>query len=396
VINVLITNLPGFKILTGFIIGSELKLNIKIKYKIMYNKINLAKCLGLLILFTSVIACKDGQKKGDEVLSEANALKEENVRLVQNEEEKKVDVFIDGKLFTSYMQTDEKPVLYPINTARGTAITRGYPLEPRQGERVDHPHHIGLWFNYGDVNGLDFWNNSYAIPEDEKDKFGSIVHKEFKNVSSGDEGILEVSMEWVGPEGDALLEENTTFIFRGTENKRTIDRITTLTALGKDVSMKDNKEGMLGIRVARQLEQPSEGSGKFTDASGNVTEVKSMDNTGITGMYRSSEGIEGDDVWGTRGEWVNLSGEIQGEKISVAILDHPDNVGYPTYWHARGYGLFAANPLGQKQLSDGKEELNFSLSAGESVTFKYRIVIFSGEKVGDDKIDSEFNEFRGN
>jgi len=362
----------------------------------MYNKINLAKCLGLLILFTSVIACKDGQKKGDEVLSEANALKEENVRLVQNEEEKKVDVFIDGKLFTSYMQTDEKPVLYPINTARGTAITRGYPLEPRQGERVDHPHHIGLWFNYGDVNGLDFWNNSYAIPEDEKDKFGSIVHKEFKNVSSGDEGILEVSMEWVGPEGDALLEENTTFIFRGTENKRTIDRITTLTALGKDVSMKDNKEGMLGIRVARQLEQPSEGSGKFTDASGNVTEVKSMDNTGITGMYRSSEGIEGDDVWGTRGEWVNLSGEIQGEKISVAILDHPDNVGYPTYWHARGYGLFAANPLGQKQLSDGKEELNFSLSAGESVTFKYRIVIFSGEKVGDDKIDSEFNEFRGN
>lgn len=361
----------------------------------MCNKINFVKCLGLVVLFTSFISCNDGQKKGDKVSSsEATSVNKEHVKLVINDEEKKVDVFIDGKLFTSYMQTNEKPVLYPLNTTQGTAITRGYPLEPRQGERVDHPHHIGLWFNYGDVNGLDFWNNSNAIPEDEKDKFGSIVHKEFKNVSSGDEGTLEVTMEWVGPEGDALLEENTTFIFRGTENKRTIDKITTLKALSKDVSMKDNKEGMLGIRVARQLEHPSEGSGKFTDGSGNVTEVKSMDNTGITGMYRSSEGIEGDAVWGTRGKWVNLSGEIQGENISVAILDHPDNVGYPTYWHARGYGLFAANPLGQKQMSDGKEELNFSLSAGESVTFKHRIVIFSGEKIGDGQIDSEFNEFQ--
>lgn len=362
----------------------------------MCKKINFVKYLGLLFLFASLTACNNGQKKGDEVSSsEGTSADEDNVKLVRNDEEKKVDVFIDGELFTSYMQTDEKPVLYPLNTAQGTAITRGYPLEPREGERVDHPHHIGLWFNYGDVNGLDFWNNSSAIPEDEKDDYGSIVHKEFNNISSGDEGTLEVTMDWVGPEGDALLEENTTFIFSGTENKRTIDKITTLTALDKDVSMKDNKEGMLGIRVARQLEHPSDGPGKFTDASGNVTDVEAMDNTGITGMYRSSEGIEGDAVWGTRGEWMNLSGEIQGENISVAILDHPDNVGFPTYWHARGYGLYAANPLGQKQMSDGKEELNFSLSAGESVTFKHRIVIYSGDKVGDEQINSEFNEFRG-
>ncbi len=105
---------------------------------------------------------------------------------------------------------------------------------------------------------------------------------------------------------------------------------------------------MLGIRVARELEHPSDKPEIFTDASGIATAVPTLNNDGVTGMYRSSEGIEGDDVWGTRGKWVNLTGEINGEKVSLAILDHPKNPGYPTYWHARGYGLFAANTLGQK------------------------------------------------
>jgi hypothetical protein len=50
--------------------------------------------------------------------------------------------------------------LYPLIADGGITVTRGYPLEPRPGERVDHPHHAGLWFNYGEVNGFDFWNNS--------------------------------------------------------------------------------------------------------------------------------------------------------------------------------------------------------------------------------------------
>lgn len=361
------------------------------EYKFMLNKINFKSLMFVLIIIT-FISCNDRKSRVDEVASsEATSSNMEYVNLVRNDEKKKVDVFIDGQFFTSYMQTEEKPILYPINSAQGTAITRGYPLEPRQGERVDHPHHVGLWFNYGDVNGLDFWNNSNVIAEDEKDAYGAIVHKEINNISSGDVGTLEVTMEWIGPEGGALLEENTIFIFSGTDTKRAIERITTLTALDKDVFLKDNKEGMLAIRLAHQLEHPSKNPEKFTDACGKVAEVKFMENTG---MYRSSEGFEGDDVWGTRAEWVTLSGEIGDENISVTILDHPENIGYPTYWHARGYGLFAANPLGQKQMSNGKEELNFSLPAGKSVTFKHRIFISSGDKeIIDNRIETEFNEF---
>ena len=81
----------------------------------------------------------------------------------------RVDVLVDGELFTSYVYSDtlpvlKKPVLYPLRTASGATVTRGYPLDARPGERVDHPHHIGLWFNYGDVEGLDFWNNSDVVP----------------------------------------------------------------------------------------------------------------------------------------------------------------------------------------------------------------------------------------
>ena len=91
----------------------------------------------------------------------------------------RVDVTIDGRPFTSYMypREEKKPYLYPLRTAKGTVVTRGWPVEPRPNERVDHPHHIGMWFNYGAVNGLDFWNNSNAIPADRAPRMGTVVHK---------------------------------------------------------------------------------------------------------------------------------------------------------------------------------------------------------------------------
>lgn len=120
------------------------------------------------------------------------------IELSKNEDEKKVDVFISHKFFTSYLYSEEfkKPVLYPVKTVRGSVVTRGFPLNPRPGESTDHPHHVGLWFNYGDVNGLDFWNNSNNIPADKINNYGYIRHKSINNISSGtDKGELKVTME---------------------------------------------------------------------------------------------------------------------------------------------------------------------------------------------------------
>jgi hypothetical protein len=118
-----------------------------------------------------------------------------------------------------------------------------------------------------------------------------------------------------------------------------------------------------------------------------------MSNEGVTGSYRSSEGIKDDAVWSTRGKWMDLNGTIGNEKIAIIMCDHPKNVGYPTYWHARGYGLFAANPLGWSVFTNGKEKLNYSIPAGKSVTFRYRLVIHSGSDLSDDAINAIAEDF---
>ena len=316
--------------------------------------------------------------------------------IVENQAGKRLDVTVDGKPFTSYIYPDGlmKPVLYPLRTSEGTLITRGWPMDPRPGERVDHPHHVGMWLNYGDVNGLDFWNNSTDIPAEKKNHYGTIKHRKVNKIEGGnDYAVLEVTMDWQKPDGTNLLQEETRFVFSGSGDMRTVERVTRLTALGEDVAFKDNKEGVIGIRLARELEHPSNKPEVYTDASGKGTAIPKLNNEGVTGKYRSSEGKEGDDVWGTRGTWVNLNGVIASKPVSFVILDHPANVGFPTYWHARGYGLFAANPLGQKEFSKGKDVLDFKLPAGQSVTFRYKVLIHSGSHLTDDQVKAEFNKF---
>jgi hypothetical protein len=302
------------------------------------------------------------------------------VTVAVHEEQRRVDISIDTKPFTSYIWPERlaKPVLYPLRTAKGTIITRGFPLEPRPGERVDHPHQVGMWLNYENVNGIDFWNNSEAIKAQDAPKMGTIRHRSILLARGGSQGgELEVEADWLTNDKTILLRENTRYVFRGGPNFRSVDRITTLRAQDEKVVFADAKDGMLGLRVVRALEAPSEKPEKFTDASGRVTTVAKLDNTGVNGVYLTSEGKKGEAAWGTRGRWCNLSGKMGDEPVTISILDHPSNPGFPTYWHARGYGLFAANPLGEKVFSNGQEELNLTLAPHQSVTFRYRIRITS-------------------
>ena len=166
------------------------------------------------------------------------------------------------------------------------------------------------------------------------------------------EGVLISDESWVDPSGKELMTEKTEYHFiadNGTT--RIIDRITTLNATNGPVVMKDTKEGMFGIRVARQLELPMPKDNAFLiDAQGNKSAVKASATEGVTGNYRSSEGVTGAAVWSTRAKWMDLYGSIGNEKISIVVCDHPKNVSYPTFWHARDYGLFSANPFGAKIL----------------------------------------------
>ena len=301
------------------------------------------------------------------------------VQVQPRPDQRRVDVLVDGQPFTSYRWPDalSKPVLAPIRTPGGTPVTRGFPLEPGAGESRDHPHHAGLWFTYGDVVGVDFWANTGSWWRKLLFRFGSVVHRSIDQVRSGPgQGELTASADWIVPGDRSVLHEQTRYTFGAGAGRRSIDRVATLTATDGPVGLPDNKEGLLGLRLGRSLEHPS------------------GDNPGGTGQYRSSEGKTGDQVWGTRARWVMLTGQLEQEPVTVAILDHPGNPGYPTYWHARGYGLFAANPLGARVFSDGKHRLGFTIQPGRPARFAYRVLVLSGHRTPQD-IEAEFRRFAG-
>jgi len=335
-----------------------------------------------------------------------------------------------GKPFTTFLYPDSlaKSVLYPIYAPDGQLVTRGFPLATRPGEPVDHPHHLGLWFNYENVNGLDFWNNSYAIPAAKRTQSygwirtdsiieagnatsGALSHYPNTNTANpthtgrampshgsgatmaNNVGVIRYAARWTDSKQDVLLTEHTTYLFTATATERHIDRISTLTAL-TEVNFNDAKDGLLGLRVTKELQIPSNAPGEFVDDKGNVTKVAAGNTPDINGTYLTSEGKRGDSAWGTRGSWCLMYGKKGPDTLSIAIIDHPSNPGYPTYWHARGYGLFAANPLGQKVFSNGSKTMNFHLQKGQSVTFRYRIVIAAGpQSLSTDRIAQLTDEF---
>jgi hypothetical protein len=293
--------------------------------------------------------------------------------------EKIISVTAGGKPLTSFFYPDSlaKPILFPIYAPDGQIITRGFPIAARSDDPTDHPHHTGLWFNYENVNGLDFWNNSYAIPAEKKSRYGYIHTDSILMTSNGQIGKLAYMASWKKQDGEAIIREKTAYLFSAIDSFYIIDRITNLLALDS-IDFADAKDGCLGLRVTHLLELPSAQPATYTDEHGVKTTVPA-NRKQTTGNYTTSEGKTGDSAWGTRASWCMLYGKLQQDTIGIVIIDHPSNPGYPTYWHARGYGLFAANPLGQKIFSNGKEELNFRLKKGESATFRYRILISAGK-----------------
>ena len=272
----------------------------------------------------------------------------------------RIDVVIDGKPFTSFYYGPEapKPYFHPVRAADGTIVTRGYPMEMVEGERRDHPHHRGLWFTHGDVNGFDFWAN-----EDSQDRphKGRVVARKVW-VQGRDR--IDGSFEWRGPSGEVLLVEDRAMEFGSRGGHRTIDFDLKLTAGSQVAHLRDTKEGTFAIRLATALEEPHE-RGKGIPRTGKIT---------------AADGRTGEpEVWGTRSPWLDYSGKVEGKAVGVAIFDHPSNPKHPTYWHVRSYGLFAANVFGEHHFyTDDSRDGSIKLQPGESIRFRYRVLVHSG------------------
>ena len=301
------------------------------------------------------------------------------VQVVANEAARRVDVTIDGKPFTSYIYPDtlKKPVLFPIRTSSGTLVTRGFPLEPRAGERVDHPHHVGLWFNHGDVNGLDFWNNSDAIPADRAPKMGTIRHKRVVEAKSGaDRGELVVEIEWLNPRAWRCCARPTRFVFRGTGDARSIDRITTLTALDQPVVFRDNKEGV--ARTSRRAR--ARAAGRQAGSSSPTPTARRRrcrsSTTPASPAVHEQRRPEGRRRLGHARPLVHARAARSAPSRSrspcsiIRRTRTPRRTGTPAATASSRPTCF-----GRKVFDPKQEELVLTLEPGKSVTFRHRILI---------------------
>ena len=249
-----------------------------------------------------------------------------------------------------------KPFLWPILAPSGTAITREWPIVKADDEKnvakPDHPHQRGIWFAHDSVNGSDFWNSYTA-----KNR-GKITLVKVDALKSGKaSGSIAATFLWTGNDGKDVLRESRVMTFYDQPNLRTIDFDIALTAIDK-VVFGDGKDGVFGLRL-RPVLQEDKGTGHITNADGQSTEKE---------------------VWGKPSNWCDYSGEVNGEKLGVAMLDYPSNPSHPVRWHVRAYGLFAANPFGLSVFTNDKsQDGSKTLEAGKTMRFRYRVIVHPGD-----------------
>jgi hypothetical protein len=282
-----------------------------------------------------------------------------------------IKVMIGGQPFTTFYFGTEapKPYLHPLRSAQGIVVTRGFPMRKDiPGESTDHPHHRAMYFAHGNINGIDFWSEAQFEEKrtevahgvqytSESLPHGRTVFKKLDEMQGGkDSGSLRATFDLVGPDGKIVAEETQAYIFSGDAKARIIDCTFTITALKVPVKMGDTKEGTFAIRVVKALEEPN---GHMLNSEGGVGEKQ---------------------IWGKRASWVDYSGTVKGSELGIAIFDNSSNPKHPTYWHARGYGLFAVNPFGEHDfLNDKTRDGSITIAPGKSLTLRYRVLIHDGD-----------------
>jgi methane monooxygenase PmoA-like len=291
------------------------------------------------------------------------------------ERDNKIEIEINGKAFSTFHYGKDwaKPFLHPLRASSGTIVTRGFPLEKIEGESNDHFWQRGLWFAHGDINGIDFWRE--ASGDKAKDAklplpVGLIAIKSApKYKSERGNGKISAVFNLVAP-GDKILGTlSQEYIFRSLDKNIIIDlKAVVLADQGISLKMGDTEEGLLGFRFADEFKEDRGAA------------------------LSNSEGLKGtDNIWGKRARWVDYSTSIKGEKLGVAILDHPQNPKHPTYWHARGYGLNAANPFGEHDFRNDKSlDGSVTIPAGGNLSFYYRVVIHPGDAQGIEQLYTAF------
>jgi len=278
------------------------------------------------------------------------------VSITQKDGEDAAEIVVDGVPFTTYHYSNEakKPYFWPVYGEGGVTVTRNWPMDPDEKLSTDHVHQKSLWTAYGDINGIDWWGEGLGS--------GS-QHSDEVTFGSGDAyGWIKAKNTWQDKDGNAVIAEDRAYkIYAGPEGLRILDETVTFTAKYGDAKFGDTKEGgIMAFRIYPTI-QANKG-----------------------GVITNAEGLKGErQCWGKPSPWTDYAGEMEGVGVrGIAVFDTPGNLRYPTRWHIRGYGLNGANCFGLSYFTEKEpERLNgdYTLKEGESLTFKYRVIIHSGD-----------------
>jgi hypothetical protein len=287
----------------------------------------------------------------------------------------RVHVEIGGQPFTDYVFGDgaSRPYCYPILATDGTPMTRDFPMKATPGEDTDHKWHRSLWFAHSSMNGVDFWNEAGGDVGKSPQQKGKSVHDTFVETKGGAVGVIRSRNRWVAPDGRLICTDERTLKFQAIPDGRILDFEITLHALpDTPLVMGDNKDGTMAIRLAQWMTM-----------SHLVGKAPNQKDTGGNGRIVTAKGERDKDAWGKRADWCDYHAERNGKIYGVAIFDHPQNLRHPTWWMARDYGLFGANPFGQHDYENLKDQPHigdYTIPAGGSLTLRYRFFFHEGDE----------------
>lgn len=262
-------------------------------------------------------------------------------------------VSVNGEPFTRYRYAGvHRPYYWPVHAPGGVPVTRAWPMDENSPNEVrDHPHHRSLYHAYGDVNGVDNWSDEPG--------HGCTVHCSTDELTSGPVfGRIATTSHWTTPDSVPLLRQTSRVtIWRGDALRRIMDFDLRLTALEQDIHFGDTKEGgLLTVRMATSLDVDH--GGRIENSYGGINEAE---------------------TWGRAAHWCDYHGLLDGQRTGICVMDHPDSFRYPTYWHVRNYGLMAANPFALAAYTGGRKQGSHLLRAGETLHFRYRVVVHLGD-----------------
>ena len=258
----------------------------------------------------------------------------------------RVRIEIDGRPYSDFFFGNDspKPYLYPLRSASGKIVTRRFPMEKVDLETTSDQHHRSLWLGFKLVNGYDYWENEFSY---NNKNAGKAVTRSVELT----DGTIVATIVWLSPSGEPQIEEHRRMTIAAHGKLRMIDADIILKAIVK-ITFGDSKDGAFSVRVAESMSERK--GGLITNSEGGRTMAQ---------------------TWGKPASWVDYTGDVDGEKIGIALFDHPASFHHPARWHVRDYGLLAVNPFGANAFDKTLPVRNSVLEPGETMHLRYRVVV---------------------